>query len=155
VSPASVERAVAESGAEAVGVEKIHAVDCDIYAPCALGGTLNDETIAELRCAAVVGSANNQLADPSGAGRLADAGVLYGPDYVVNAGGLINIAEERAVGGYHRERAAAAVRRIYETTTSVLQAAEASGSTTAAAADRVAEARIAALGSVHQIRRPE
>ncbi|HEX2048424.1 MAG TPA: Glu/Leu/Phe/Val dehydrogenase dimerization domain-containing protein [Acidimicrobiales bacterium] len=154
VTPASVDRAVAE-GAEAVGVEKIHAVECDIYSPCALGGSLSAETIPELRCAAVVGSANNQLADGVASARLlADAGVLYAPDFVVNAGGLINIAEELAPGGYKPDRARAAVQRIFDTVTSVLQAAEVDGVTTAEAADRRAEDRIAALSAVHQIRTP-
>ena len=155
VSPAAVERAVTEHGAEAVGVEKIHAVDCDIYAPCALGGALGAETIPELRCSAVVGSANNQLADgPLSAELLAEAGVLYAPDYVVNAGGLINIAEELAPGGYRPDRAHAAVRRVFDTVTSVLQTAEVDGVTTASAADRLAEHRIAALSAVHHIRPP-
>jgi leucine dehydrogenase len=153
VTPAAVERAVGEVGAEAVAVEKIHAVDCDIYAPCALGGSLNAETIPELRCAAVVGSANNQLADGVASARLLDqAGVLYAPDFVANAGGLINIAEELAPGGYRPERAAAAVRRIFDTVTSVLQSAEVDRATTAEAADRLAEGRMAALSAVHQIR---
>jgi glutamate dehydrogenase/leucine dehydrogenase len=155
VTPAAVEAAVSASGAEAVAVEKIHAVDCDIYAPCALGGALNTETIPELRCAAVVGSANNQLADgAASAGRLAELGILYAPDFVANAGGLINIAEELAPGGYHPDRALAAVQRIFDTVTSVLQAAEAEGVTTAAAADRLAEDRIVALSAVHHIRPP-
>ncbi|HEX3621417.1 MAG TPA: Glu/Leu/Phe/Val dehydrogenase dimerization domain-containing protein [Acidimicrobiales bacterium] len=155
VTPAAVERAVAEHGAEAVAVEKIHAVECDIYAPCALGGALNAETIPELRCAAVVGSANNQLADGTASARLlADLGVLYAPDFVANAGGLINIAEELAPGGYHPDLALAAVRGIFDTVTSVLQAAEVDGVTTAEAADRLAERRIAALSAVHQIRPP-
>ena len=153
VNPASVEGAVAASGAEAVAVEKVHAVDCDIYSPCAMGGALNAGTIAELRCAAVVGSANNQLADGLASARLlADAGVLYAPDFVANAGGLINIAEELVPGGYRPERAAAAVRRIFDTMTSVLQAAEEDGVTTAEAAERRAEDRIAALSAVHLIR---
>jgi leucine dehydrogenase len=156
VSPGAVEWAVGEAGAEPVAVEKIHAVDCDIYAPCALGGVLNAGTIPELRCAAVVGSANNQLADgAASAGMLAESGVLYAPDFVVNAGGLINIAEELAPGGYHAELAAAAVRRIFDTLTSVLHAAEADGVSTAQAAERRAEGRIAALSAVHQIRVPE
>jgi leucine dehydrogenase len=155
VTPAAVERAVGEFGAEAVAVEKIHAVDCDIYAPCALGGVLNASTIPELRCAAVVGSANNQLADgAASAALLAQAGVLYAPDFVANAGGLVNIAEELAPTGYHPDLALAAVRRIFDTVTSVLQVAEADGVSTAAAADRRAEDRIAALSAVHQIRRP-
>ena len=155
VTPAAVERAVAEAGAEAVAVEKIHAVDCDIYSPCALGGALNAETIPELRCAAVVGSANNQLADGLESARLlAATGVLYAPDFVANAGGLINIAEELAPGGYRPDRALTAVQRIFETVASVLHAAEADGVTTAEAADRLAEERIAALSAVHQIRTP-
>ena len=155
VTPAAVDWAVAEAGAEAVAVEKIHAVDCDIYSPCALGGSLSGDTIAELRCAAVVGSANNQLAEGVASARLlADAGVLYAPDFVANAGGLINIAEELAPGGYRPDRARTAVQRIFETVASVLQAAEADGVTTAEAADRRAESRIAALSAVHQIRPP-
>lgn len=154
VTPAAVEWAMTAFGAEAAPVEKIHAVECDIYAPCAMGGILGAGTIPELRCAAVVGSANNQLADTAAAGLLARAGVLYAPDFVANAGGLINIAEELAPGGYHPELAQAAVRRIFDTLTSVLQAAEAGGVTTAEAADRRAEHRIAALSAVHQIRPP-
>ena len=153
VTPAAVERAESRFGAEAVAVEKIHAVDCDIYSPCALGGVLNAETIPELRCAAVVGSANNQLADGASSARLlAEAGVLYAPDFVVNAGGLINIAEELAPGGYHADRALRAVQRIFDTVTSVLQVAEVDGVTTAEAADRRAEDRMAAVSAVHQIR---
>lgn len=155
VSPAAVERAVVEHGAEVVAVEKIHAMDCDIYSPCALGGSLSAETIPELRCSAVVGSANNQLADgASSAALLAEAGVLYAPDFVANAGGLVNIAEELGPGGYQPERAGAAVRRIFDTVTSVLKAAEVDGVTTAEAADRRAEHRIAALSAVHHIRPP-
>ena len=154
VSPAAVDWAVREYGAEVAPTEKIHAVDCDIYAPCALGGVLGEETIPELRCAAVVGAANNQLADASSPGLLARAGVLYAPDYVVNAGGLINIAEELAPGGYRPDRAKAAVGRIFDTVASVLQVAEADGVTTAEAADRRAEQRIVALSAVHQIRPP-
>jgi leucine dehydrogenase len=147
-----VERAVAEAGVEAVGVEKIHAVDCDVYSPCAMGGSLNAETIPELRCAAVVGSANNQLADASAVSLLAGAGVLYAPDFVVNAGGLINIAEELAPGGYHPELALAAVRRIFDTVTTLLDAADHAGVSTAEAADRLAEQRMDAVSAVHQIR---
>jgi glutamate dehydrogenase/leucine dehydrogenase len=154
IDAGAVDWVVGRFGAEAVAVEKIHAVDCDIYAPCAMGGVLSASTIPELRCAAVVGSANNQLADAASAGLLARAGVLYAPDFVANAGGLINIAEELAPGGYHPDLALAAVRRIYDTVTSVLQAAEEDGVTTAEAADRRAEHRIAALSAVHQIRPP-
>jgi glutamate dehydrogenase/leucine dehydrogenase len=154
VSAAATDWAVARFGAEVVAVEKIHALECDIYAPCAMGGVLSATTIPELRCAAVVGSANNQLADADAAGLLARAGVLYVPDFVANAGGLINIAEELAPGGYNADLALAAVRRVYDNVTSVLKAAEVDGVTTAEAAERRAEHRIAALSAVHQIRPP-
>jgi len=152
VVPAAVERVVRQFGAEPVAVEKAHAVDCDIYSPCALGGALNASTIPELRCAAVVGSANNQLAEPSCADLLHEANVLYATDYVVNAGGLINIAEELGPRGYHRERAYAAVRRVGDNIERVLAIADADGITTAAAADRLAERRIEELGHVRRIR---
>jgi glutamate dehydrogenase/leucine dehydrogenase len=152
VVPAAVERMVRQFGAEPAAVEKAHAVDCDIYAPCALGGALSAATIPELHCAAVVGSANNQLAEPGCADLLHEANVLYAPDYVVNAGGLINIAEELSPGGYHRERAYTSVRRVSDNIERVLGLAEAEAITTAAAADRQAERRIAELSHVQQIR---
>ncbi|HZQ26537.1 MAG TPA: Glu/Leu/Phe/Val dehydrogenase dimerization domain-containing protein [Acidimicrobiales bacterium] len=150
VNPAALAQAAKDFGAETVPPEKAHAVECDIFSPCALGAALNATTIPELRCAAVVGSANNQLAEPGDATRLAAAGVLYAPDYVVNAGGVINIAEE--LRGYHRERAYAQVRRIFDTTASVLETAEAEGITTADAANRLAERRMEALSHVRLIR---
>ena len=154
VSAPAVERAVRDFGVEAVPADEAHRVACDLFSPCALGAVLNTTTIAELRCAAVVGSANNQLAEPSCAEALAAAGVLYAPDYIVNAGGVINIAEEHAAGGsgYHRERAYAHVRRIFDTTLAVIATAEAEGITTAAAADRLAEARMAEVGRVGLLR---
>jgi leucine dehydrogenase len=151
VSTEAIERAQRDFAVEVAPVEGAHAVECDVYAPCAMGRALTPTTIPELRCAAVVGSANNQLADDRCAKLLADAGVVYAPDYVVNAGGVINIAEE--LRGYHRERAYANVRRIFTTTTTVLETAEADGITTAEAADRLAEARIDAISQVQHIRR--
>jgi valine dehydrogenase (NAD+) len=140
----------ANPGVEAVAVDEAHALACDVFSPCALGGVLNERTIPELRCAAVVGSANNQLAEPADAKRVADAGVLYAPDFVVNAGGVINIAEE--LRGYDVERARVAVARIHQNTATVLATAEAEGLTTTEAAERVAERRIEALASVRRIR---
>ncbi|MGH9155312.1 MAG: Glu/Leu/Phe/Val family dehydrogenase [Acidimicrobiales bacterium] len=134
----------AELGADVVHPDKAHATECDIFSPCALGGALSPATIAELRCAAVVGSANNQLTDLSCPALLAEAGVLYAPDYIVNAGGVVNIADE--LHGYDRERAHAAVDRIFDTTTRVLEAARSQGITTLEAADRLAEERLAAAG---------
>jgi leucine dehydrogenase len=117
-------------------------VACDLYSPCALGAALSATTIPELRCTAVVGSANNQLATDADAARLAAAGILYAPDYVVNAGGVINIAEER--GGYDRARADARIRGIHDTLLAVFELADSQRITTAAAADRLAEQRIEA-----------
>jgi leucine dehydrogenase len=150
VNQDAAERARHELGVEVVPAAKAHAVRCDIYSPCALGGVLNDVTIPDLDSAAVVGSANNQLATPDDAAALEKAGVLYGPDFVVNAGGVINIAEELV--GYHRERAYANVRRIFDTTDAVIEQAAAEGITTAAAADRLAEQRIAGIAGTKLIR---
>jgi len=152
VDDRAIERVARDFGVEVAPVDKAHAVDCDIFSPCALGATLNATTIPELRCAAVVGSANNQLAEPGCAELLAGAGVVYAPDYVVNAGGVINIAEELGEAGYHRERAYASVRRIFDTTSAVLATAAEEHITTAAAADRLAERRIADVGRVRLIR---
>ena len=148
-----VERACRRAGIEPFGPHRLrHAVACDLYSPCALGGVLNPTTIPELRCWGVVGSANNQLADDSCARLLAEQGVMYAPDFVVNAGGVINIAEELSPGGYHRERAYAAIRRIYDTTTAVLDTAKQEGITSAEAANGLAERRMAVLGRVQHIR---
>src|SRR5690606_13122134 len=119
-----------------------HATECDVFSPCALGAILNERSIPELRCGAVVGSANNQLATDRDANRIQAAGILYAPDYVVNAGGVINIPEEQ--GGYDRDRANKRIEGIYETTIQILDLAERDGITTAEAADRYAEARIEA-----------
>ena len=152
VDAAAVERVRRDFGVDVAEADKAHTVPCDLYSPCAMGGILDPTTIPELRCWAVVGSANNQLADESCARLLAEHGVLYAPDFVVNAGGVINIAEELSPGGYHRERAYAAIRRIYDTTTAVLDTAKQEGITGAAAANRLAERRMAALGHVQHIR---
>lgn len=150
VSDAALERAAADFSTEVVAPEKAHAVSCDIYSPCAMGRALSAATIPELRCAAVVGAANNQLDDPSCTRLLEEAGVLYAPDYVVNAGGVINIAEE--LRGYNRQRAYGNIRRIYGNTIHVLEVAEAMGTSTAEAADRLAERRIEQLSQVQLIR---
>lgn len=122
--------------------EKAHAVECDVFSPCALGAILNPSTIPELQCTAVVGSANNQLATPGCGELLHDAGVLYVPDYVANAGGVINIAFEMG-REYRWEEAKMAVRRVFDNTGAVLDTAERESISTARAADRVAEERIA------------
>lgn len=142
VDEARVRALVDDHGVAVAPTTSIHAVECDVFAPCALGGALDASTIPELRCTAVCGSANNQLLEEADGDRLAAAGVLYVPDYVANAGGIINIAEEWA--GYDAGRAASRIAAIGPTTTEVLRLAEAEGITPVEAADRMAERRIAA-----------
>jgi leucine dehydrogenase len=133
-------RIATKHGADVVTTQEIHTVECDILAPCALSGELNAKTVPELRCAAVVGCANNQLATPDMADTVAKRGIVYAPDFIVNAGGVINIAHE--IGGYDRNKAFAHAGRIGETLTRVIELAEAEGITTAEAADRIAEERL-------------
>ena len=150
VKDQAVERVRAAYDVEAVPAPDAHRVPCDIYAPCGLGGVLSATTVAELRCWAVAGAANNQLASPECGQLLADAGILYAPDFVVNGGGIINIAEERSPAGYERERAFANVRGIYDTTLAVFDAAKQDGLTPVEAAVVLARRRLD--GGVHQIR---
>ena len=142
VSAAAVAAVAGRTGATVVPPNRAHTVDCDIFSPCALGAILSAATIPELKAAAVVGSANNQLATEEDAQRIDDAGVLYAPDYVVNAGGVINIAFEK--GGYDRSSADERIRGIRDTVRRVLDLAASEGTTTAAAADLLAERTIAA-----------
>lgn len=146
----AVDLAVERTGAQAVDPAAAHRVECDVFAPCALGAVLRPETIPELRCAAVVGAANNQLGTDSDAELLRDRGILYVPDFVANAGGVINIAEEPA--GYDRQRAWDRIRTIYETTEAIVARADAGGISTGEAANRLAEDRIASVPRVKLIR---
>lgn len=146
VDPAAIEQVTLELGVQAVPVEIAHTVPCDVFAPCALGGVLDEDTAPALACRAVVGSANNQLAGPTVAKVLDDVGVLYVPDYVVNAGGLITVAGE--LRGERAGHVAAAVDGIHDTTLAVLAAARDEHITTLEAADRLAERRLLA-GPAH------
>ena len=150
MKPEAVDRVRSAFGVSVVDAEEAHRVPCDIYSPCGLGGGLNATTIPELRCWAVAGAANNQLASPECGAALADAGILYAPDFVVNAGGIINIAEERSPAGYDHEKAFANVRRVYDTTLAVFDAAKQDGVTPVEAALAIARRRLD--GGVHQIR---
>ncbi|HEU5171587.1 MAG TPA: Glu/Leu/Phe/Val dehydrogenase dimerization domain-containing protein [Gemmatimonadales bacterium] len=140
VDSRAARRCAVETGATNVAADSIYDVAADVFAPCALGGILNDRTIPRLRCEIVVGAANNQLAVPADADRLAARGVLYVPDYVANAGGVIDGA--RDICGWSDTRVGAAVEAIYDTTRDILRRAEAAGITPAAAADQQAEAAL-------------
>ncbi|CAB1128665.1 branched-chain amino acid dehydrogenase [Candidatus Hydrogenisulfobacillus filiaventi] len=143
-------RVAEETGARWVDPGAIYDEPCDIFAPCALGAVLNADTVERLRCRMVAGSANNQLATPADGRRLWERGILYVPDFVVNGGGVINVAEEFARGGYRQERAYARVRRIGQQVRDILTLAEREGIPPFEAADRFAEERRQRLGAVRR-----
>jgi len=118
----------------------IRARDLDVYAPCALGGALNDDTVPVLTAKVVCGAANNQLAHPGVEKDLADRGILYAPDYVVNAGGVIQVADE--LHGFDFDRCKAKAAKIFDTTLAIFARAKEDGIPPAAAADRIAEQRM-------------
>jgi valine dehydrogenase (NAD+) len=146
VSPAAIARVVSRSPQVEVAADaaELVALDLDVYAPCALGGALDEATVQVLNARIVCGAANNQLAHPGIEKLLDDRGILYAPDYCVNAGGLIQVSDELA--GFSFERAEARASLIYDTTKRVLQMAADEGLTPAVAADRLAERRIADVG---------
>ena len=142
----ALERAADRFHAEVAAPDAIHAQDVDVFAPCALGAVVNDNTVDAIRAPIVAGSANNQLATPEHGETLMRRGILYAPDYVINAGGIINIAHEPWLTGrpYARDAAFADVARIYDTLTEIYGEAQAAGLPTEAAANRIAERRLAA-----------
>ena len=149
--PPAVDNAVDNFGVKPVEPDDIFGVDCDIFSPCALGAGLNEETIPRLQCQAIVGSANNQLATAEDADRLAERGILYAPDFVVNAGGLINVYDELV--GYSKTRALHRVDGIYEATLKILDKAESQEITPNQAAVMVANERIQEIGDLRRFRR--
>ncbi len=134
---------------EAVSVEQMPSAELDVYAPCALGSALDDAVVSGLRAKLVCGAANNQLAHPGIDKQLADRGVLYCPDYVVNAGGLIQVADE--IEGFSFPRARARAMAIFGTTQEVLAEAKVAAVPPAVAADRLAERRMAQVGRLRQL----
>lgn len=141
VNTANLDRAKA-LGAEVAPVDRIHAVAADLFSPCALGAGLNERTIAELGARIVCGAANNQLATEADGERLVARGVTYAPDYVVNAGGIINVSAEYL--GETADVVEARIRAIAPRLLKVLEAAKADGVPPHVAADRIVRARIAA-----------
>lgn len=137
----SVDRAVEKYGAIGMSDDQLLRSDADIYAPCALGGAINDQTLPLLKVKAVAGAANNQLLEPRHGEALARRGIVYAPDYAINAGGLINVAQE--VVGYDREKASARAARIKDTIEEILTRARQSGERPEQIADRIVEERLA------------
>ncbi|MDJ0923298.1 MAG: Glu/Leu/Phe/Val dehydrogenase [Acidimicrobiia bacterium] len=151
VNEAALQAVSSEYGSIIVGIDEIFDVECDIFAPCAMGGAINDHTVERLRCAAVTGAANNQLETPDQGDRLASRGILYAPDFIVNAGGIINIADE--MHGYDWRRAATAVDQIRENLRKVFDKADQQSIHPYVAAIEVAKERIAGIGSINLRRR--
>ena len=141
-----VDKAVSEYGAEAVGLDEIYDVPADVYSPCALGGTVNEDTLPRLKAKVICGAANNQLANNAIGDEVEKRGILYAPDYAVNAGGVMNVALE--ITGYNRERAMRMMRTIYHNLTRIYEISERDGIPTYKAADRMAEERIASIGKL-------
>lgn len=133
---------------DAVSADQILFTDCDVLSPCALGAVVNDNTIGKLKCKIVAGGANNQLAEPKHGDQLRELGILYAPDYVVNAGGLMNVFVE--LEGYSPERAIEKTRKVYDNVMGVFQVAKRDNIGTHTAADRMAEERMNTIGRLKQ-----
>ncbi len=145
-----IQTASREYGAHGVGTEAILEIESDIYAPCALGATLNDHTIPNLRCKAVAGGANNQLADEVKHGQmLMDRGIVYAPDFLVNAGGIMAVAAEY-FGEFNKDYLYQKAERIYENCLQVLKEASDNQQNTQLVALEKAERRIAEIGKLHR-----
>ena len=143
-------RAVSDFGVETTPLETVHAVEADIFAPCALGGGINDDTISDLKCKIIAGAANNQLARQEHGDKLRDLGILYAPDFVINAGGLINVEDE--LRGYDRERAMHKVEGIYKQLQNIFAMARERNISTARAAIEHAQERIRKIGRIRLVR---
>ncbi len=146
IDPERVKRVAGEFGARAVGANEIYGVQADIFAPCALGAILNDQTIPQLKARVICGGANNQLLEERHGVELEQKGFQYTPDYVANAGGVINVYSELA--GWTSARAFRKADEIFDTVLKVFEIAAGEKVPTYLAADRLAEQRIAAVGSM-------
>lgn len=135
-------------GCETKSPDDILFVDCDILAPCALGAVINDQSILKLKTKIVAGAANNQLAEARHGDQLKELGILYAPDYVINAGGLMNVFVE--LEGYSPERAFDKTRKVYDNMLKVFEVAKRDNVGTQTAADRMAEERIKSIGGLKQ-----
>ncbi|MGN7410031.1 Leu/Phe/Val dehydrogenase [Sporosarcina sp. SAFN-010] len=140
INEEAVQRAVDNFGATAVGINEIYGVDADIFSPCALGAVINDDTIPQLKAKVIAGSANNQLKNPEHGDKIHEMGLVYAPDYVINSGGVINVADE--LDGYNRERALKKVNTIYDTIEKIFAISKRDNIPSYVAADRLAEERI-------------
>jgi leucine dehydrogenase len=151
VFPGSLDRA-RSMGIEVVEPKRIYDVECDIFSPNALGGVINSDTIPRLTCRIVAGGANNQLLSAADGEELHRRGILYAPDYVINAGGIINVESELGAA-YKPDRAREKTERIYDIMGRVIEVSRREEIPTARAADRLAEERIASVRGIKSIYR--
>jgi leucine dehydrogenase len=151
IYPPSLEAVRNQYNVDVVEPDEIFGIESDIFSPCSLGGVFTEHTIAQLRTQAIVGSANNQLQTVEDGDRLEARDILYAPDFVVNAGGLINVNEE--LRGYTTEKAAAHIDKVYDNTLRVLEASRERGATPNATAIALAEERIHDIGNLRLFRR--
>ena len=145
----TVEQVVQKFSAKAVEPNEILSLRCDVLAPCALGAVINDQTLPKLRCWIVAGSANNVLQEARHGSALAERGILYAPDYVINAGGLINVADE--LEGYNERRATKRVMRIEDSMRRIITISKRDGIPANEAADTLALERIATISSMERL----
>ena len=141
-----------DMGLKVVPPEKIYDVDCDIFSPCALGGVINGDTIPRLTARVVAGGANNQLLTDADGDELQRRGILYAPDYVINAGGIINLSAEIGMP-YNPDRAREKTERIYDTMARIIQISKREEIATAQVADRMAEDRLTSVRAVRSLYR--
>ncbi|MBM7569722.1 Leu/Phe/Val dehydrogenase [Aquibacillus albus] len=143
INKEAVKHAVDAYNAKAVDPDDIYSVDCDIFSPCALGATINNQTIPQLKAKIIAGAANNQLKESKHGDELHEKGIAYAPDFVINAGGVINIADE--LNGYNKDRALKRVETIYDKILKVFQISNQENIPTYQAAEKMAEERIQIL----------
>jgi len=143
VDPLKSERAQREFGAKIVPLEEIFSIECDVVAPCALGSAMNDQSIPKIRAKIVAGAANNQLAEPRHGDDLHARGILYAPDYAINAGGLVNVAQE--VLGYDAQKSREKTMQIYDTIHEIADRSAKTGTPTYRIADMIVEEKLAKI----------
>ncbi len=148
IDQAVIDRAVKKYGIETCSPNSIFDVQCDIFAPSALGGAINKDTLPRIKAKIIAGAANNQLATPDAGAEVVKRGMVYCPDYVINGGGLINIYYEAMPGGYSRSRAFAHVEKIGQTISQILERSKAENLPSHLIADRMAEERVAKARNV-------
>ncbi|MBR8842711.1 Glu/Leu/Phe/Val dehydrogenase [Pseudoalteromonas sp. JC3] len=139
INEESVQKVVNDFNATAVGIDEIYDLDVDVYAPCALGATVNDDTIPRIKATIIAGCANNQLAESRHGEIIREKGVLYAPDYVINAGGIINVYYETKPEGYDEAAATKHVEGIYDTLTEIFKRSEDEKVSTHIIADKLAQ----------------